>query len=333
MRKFTRIILKNMSPLHLGMGRDSYDISSSLLSSDTLSAALASVRAVQGRYEDIEDFLKSFTISSAFPYCGSEYFLPRPIGRLPIKVRGLQEKEYRKDLKKLKFISSAIWSSMMKGNVIEVEPSQIHGEFLIEEPDADYRKPMTHVVNQRVMVPRTEDHDAVPFMFDWTFFRHGDNESGLYCLIDSEEEQTTEIIELFKLLGSFGIGSDRTVGGGLFEVEVDDMEWKDIQGNTTMILSSYIPLESEIEHLKLTTSKYALLKRGGYMSGSSNEKIRQLRRKTVYMFETGSLFDTNVPLEGNIVNLAPEWNTDDMHPVYRCGRPLYLTVNIHTDEK
>lgn len=333
MRKLTRIILRNMSPLHLGMGRDAYDTASSRLPSDSLSAALASVRAIQGKHEDIEEFLRSFSISSAFPYCGDEFFLPRPCGRLPIKVKGMEEKEFRKDLKKILYISSSVWNAMIKGDTIEIEPTQLHGEFLIAKPVADYKKPMTHVVNQRVMVPRADDQDAVPFTFEWTFFQHGITESGLYCIIDCDEGLRAELIELFKLLGSTGIGSDRTVGGGLFDVETDEIEWQEISGSATMLLSTYIPQESEIEHLNLTSSNYLLLKRGGFMSGSSNEKTRQLRRKTVYMFDTGSIFDTKHPIEGKIVNLAPEWNAEGMHPVYRCGRPLYVTVNIHNDEK
>lgn len=333
MGKLTRIIFRNMSPLHLGRGRDSYDSSSPNLSSDSLSSALASMRAFDGKTDDMKEFLESFTISSAFPYSGKEFFLPRPCGRLNIIVKGQQEREYRKRLKKLRFISSSLWNKMITGCSIEVYPSQIHGEFLIDEPNEAYPQPMSHAVHQRVMVPRADERDAVPFMFEWTFFRHGENESGLYCLIDCHEDRKSELIELFKQLGSFGIGSDRTVGGGQFDIDTEDLEWKDVNGNATMLLSSYIPMEEEIASLNLQTSNYSILKRGGFMSGSSNENIRLLRRKTVYMFDAGSVFRTTQPIEGTIVNLAPKWNTDDMHPVYRSGRPLYVTVNLNKDEE
>lgn len=333
MAKLTRIILKNMSPLHLGRGRDSYDTASAALSSDMLSSALASVRALEGRHDDIEDFLSSFTISSAFPYYGKEFFLPRPNGRLTIMVKGQQEKEYRKSLKKLRYITTSLWREMMSGKPIEVMPSQIHREFLIAQPTEDYRRPMTHVVNQRVMVPRDDERDAVPFQFEWTFFQHGEQESGLYCLVDCQEDRKAELIELFKTLGTTGIGSDRTVGGGLFDVDVEEVEWKAVDGDSTMLLSTYIPREQEIESLNLPASNYSLLKRGGFMSGSSNENVRQLRRKTVYMFDAGSVFHTTQTLKGEIVNLAPQWNSNDMHPVYRSGRPLCITVNMNSHEE
>jgi CRISPR type III-A-associated RAMP protein Csm4 len=183
------------------------------------------------------------------------------------------------------------------------------------------------------MVPREEGRDAVPFMFEWMFFQHGEKESGLYCLIDAEKESTEEIVNLFKELGSLGIGSDRTVGGGMFDVEVDEVEWKQETGNAVILLSTYIPQESEIEILNLPSSNYSILKRGGFIAGSYHENIRHLRRKTIYMFEAGSVFLAKHSLEGTIVDLAPQWNSDDMHPVYRSGRPFYVTVNLKKDEE
>lgn len=333
MATFTRIIFRNMSPIHLGTGRDSYDTALSVLSSDTLSSALAAVRAMEGRQDGIDRFLRSFTVSSAFPYFGDEFYLPRPQGRLDIRVKGLEEKEYRKKLKKLRYISSSLWLELMNGKTVEIKPTQLQGDFLTVMAEDDFRPPMLHVVNQRVMVPREEGRDAVPFMFEWTFFQHGEKESGLYCLVDGGKEITEEVVSLFKDLGTLGIGSDRTAGGGFFDVETDEVEWQQSSGNAVMLLSAYIPKESELEHLNLPLSNYSILKRGGFMAGSSNENMRKLRRKTVYMFDVGSVFQTNHLLEGTVVDLAPQWNASDMHPVFRSGRPLFVNVNINNNEE
>ena len=67
------IKFKNLTPLHIGTGKENYDFSSSVLHSDTLSSALASLRAQKGKTSDIESFLMSFTVSSAFPYFGEFY--------------------------------------------------------------------------------------------------------------------------------------------------------------------------------------------------------------------------------------------------------------------
>ena len=69
-----------------------------------------------------------------------------------------------------------------------------------------------------------------------------------------------------------------------------------------------------------------LIHRGGFMAGSNNEHLRHLRRKTVYMFDTGSVIVSGAKLEGKIVNVAPQWNAQDIHPVYRSGRCLAMHI-------
>lgn len=333
MTLLTRIKLKNMSPLHIGTGRDSYDMASPVLSSDVLSSALASVRVMMGNVDGIDEFLKTFTVSSAFPYDHDNDFLPRPNGRLNIRVKDLQESEYRKNLKKLRYISEPIWIKLAKGELVEIDPNQLHGEFLIAKPVKDYAVPMKRISNQRVLVPREDDKDATPFMFEWTFFRHGETESGLYCLLDCEKAAKDEIISLFQTLGTLGIGSDKTVGGGHFDIEVDEVETPQVEGNAVMLLSTYIPQEDEIGELNLNASYYSLIKRGGFIAGSSKEEFKHLRKKTVYMFDAGSVFLTNKQLKGTIVDLSPEWNENKVHPVYRSGRPLYINIKMYKNEE
>ena len=221
---------------------------------------------------------------------------------------------------------------MISGAKIEVDTTQLHGAFLSSASNLDFSLPMNHAGNQRVMVPRADNRDAIPFTFEWTYFRQGENGSGLYCLIDAKPETKEEIISLFEILGSLGIGSDKTVGGGQFEVVSDEVELPIVKGNGKMILSSYIPTDEEISKLNLQNSSYSIIKRGGFMAGSSSEKNRHLRRKTIYMFEAGSVFPTQIELKGKVVDLAPEWNANDIHPVYRSGRPLCVNINISTNE-
>lgn len=338
MTKLVRIKLKDMTPLHLGLGRDSYDVSASVLQSDMLSAALASVRAMHGKGTSTEGFLNNFALSSAFPYDGDEYFLPRMKGQLPIRVRGQEEKDYRKKLKKLSYISFEEWKRLAKGETVDVDDNQLHGMFLLSQPVADYAPPMTHVTTERVAVSRTGDKDAMPFMFDWTFFRHAGTvntasgkeitvkEAGLYCLLAADNATTEEVVSLFKELGELGIGSDKSVGGGHFTVDTGTVEIPALDTGRQIILSTYIPTKSELDAIELQKSNYQLVHRGGFMAGSSDEGLRHLRKKTVYMFDTGSVLAIKEPLQGRIVNVAPEWNNSDMHPVFRSGKPL--TVHI-----
>jgi CRISPR/Cas system CSM-associated protein Csm4 (group 5 of RAMP superfamily) len=53
MAHFSIIKLTNMSPLHIGSENDNYDSSSDSLQSDTISSAIAAIRAQNGRIDDL----------------------------------------------------------------------------------------------------------------------------------------------------------------------------------------------------------------------------------------------------------------------------------------
>lgn len=326
--KLTRIKFKNMAPLHLGMGRGNLVLVSPVLQSDSISSALASVRAMKGNVDDVKSFLERFTVSSAFPYDGDEYFLPRPIGRLNIKVNGMLEEEYRKKLKALRYVSSALWQSLIDGNQLQVEPGQLQGEFLIAKRDdySQYTKPMTRVVSHRVQVPRNENRKSEPFMFSWTYFHHGERETGLYCLVDALDDAIREeVIGLFKELGLSGIGTDRTVGGGHFDIAVDEIELSPApQANATMLLSTFIPDKEDLEQLQFEQASYSVIKRGGFLAGTTYTQTRHLRRQTINMLDVGSVFPTTAVLRGRVEDVTPEWK--GIHRVYRSGKPLCITI-------
>lgn len=317
--------------MHLGLGRESHDVSATMLQSDTMSAALASLRAMQGRGDSTEKFLESFTLSSAFPYDGEEYFLPRMSGRLSIKVEGQEEEQYRKKLKKLQFVSEPLWRRLVCGESITVDEGQLQGEFLLAKANPEFEKPMKHLAMQRVTVPRDGGQNATPFVFDWTFFSHGKRETGLYCLLQADgEEVRQEVVSLFHELGQTGIGADKSVGGGRFDVETEDVEIREVDhSNRLLLLSTYIPSDEDLKALNLLESDYQLLKRSGFMAGSNREEHRHLRRNSIYMFDVGSVMATRqhvATLQGQIVDLRPQWDDAEMHPVLRSGRALAIHI-------
>jgi CRISPR type III-A-associated RAMP protein Csm4 len=325
MATYNIVKLKNLTPLHIGIGKENnYDFSSSELHSDTLTAALATLRVRQGKENDTKDFLNSFALSSAFPFSGAAYFLPKLNGKINVVVADKKEHEYRKQLKKLKYIESDIWNELVSGQKISVNASQLKGNFLVKTDNFDI--PFQSQVNQRVAIPRSDGADADPFYFDWTYF-HPD--AGLYCITDAKGDLFDEIKILFETLGETGIGTDRNVGGGKFEVEVSTLSLPDVtDANQLLLLSLYIPTQEELPQLHLSVSRYELLLRGGYMAGSAEECFRHLRKKSVYMLNVGSLFPTTAMLNGKTVDLTPQWNDTRLHPVYRSGRPFYLPVKI-----
>lgn len=322
MKRFTVIKFTDMSPLHIGMGRDSFDVAESALHSDTLSAGIAALRAQNGKTDDVKQFMESFSLSSAFPYWGDTLFLPKPAGRLPVVVQGRSEEQYRKLLKKVKFVARPLWKKLIQGDELTVDEEQLKGDFLVSEEDttqfsALYKKLKT----QRVKVPR-DGGNAEPFTFEWMFFARG---AGLYTILQCENpEIRSEVVSLLSQLGEQGVGSDRSVGGGHFSVETQELELPQVEGaNAVITLSAYIPARDEIESLNLPEAQYQLMRRGGFISGSINTELRHLRKKTVVMFAPGSVFPCTEPLNGAIVDLRPQWN-DSLHPVFRSGKPVVV---------
>lgn len=324
MTAFKIIKLINLSPTHIGTGKGSYDFSHDELKSDTISSALASIRAQYGKADDLEQFLNSFTISSAFPFWKDTLFLPKACGRINIDVIGESPNNIRKDLKRVKYVESSIWSKLVRSEDVKINKSQLHNSFIIK--DREFEDLYISQVGQRVFVPREGDSDTEPFYFEWNFF-HPDG--GLYCIVDCDDKTFNEVFELFKMLGVVGIGTDKSVGGGKFEVEVGNITIPIINDYThKMLLSTYIPTEEEHKNIVLEESKYNLISRGGFIAGSSNMEMRHLRKKSIFMFDSSSILKVEEPLYGKIVNLRPEWNNYNLHPVYRSGKPFYIPIKI-----
>ena len=324
MAVYTIIKLKNLSPLHIGTGKENYDFSATELQSDTLSAALAAIRVQRGKRDKLKDFLESFRLSSAFPFVANHYFLPKPQGKLDIDLLDCDEYISRKKVKKIKFLEFALWQSIIKGESLSVKEKQLQGEFLTTIPDGEFDKPYKSLVNQRVTIPREEGKEADPFFFDWTYFNAN---AGLYCLIETSKPYLNEILDLFRELGEWGIGTDKNIGGGKFEIETDSLSIEEISNpNATLLLSLYIPSENEFPELNLTRSRYELLQRGGFIAGSEETDFRHLRKKSVYMFNVGSVFNTTQKLSGKIVDLKPDWNDERMHSIYRSCIPFTIPI-------
>ena len=329
MATYTIVKFKNLTPLHVGIGKENYDFSASELHSDTLSAAIAAIRAQQGKTDDVKEFLQSFVISSAFPFVGKSLFLPKPQGKMDVSVSDMDEYPSRKKLKKIRYIETSLWNQLVAGNNIVVKPNQLQKEFLLAD-NSGFTQPFKTQVNQRVTIPRDDNQTADPFFFEWKYFCPN---AGLYCLLDASEDVKKDIISLLGILGEVGLGTDRNVGGGKFEVECGELSIENpADANGQMLLSLYIPTEEELSQLNLPDSRYDLVLRGGYMAGSDQDTFRHLRKKSIYMFNVGSFFASTQSIAGKVVDLKPEWNDDKMHPVFRSGIPFVVPIKIKQNE-
>lgn len=328
MATYTLVKFRNMTPLHMGTGKENYDFSSTDVHSDTLSSALAAIKMQVDGSSDLMSFLESFVISSAFPFIENHYFLPKPCGKINVCVKDTDEYAVRKKLKKIRFVDIELWGDLTEGKTLVVQDRQLKGSFLLSAnfEDSKFTVPYKSQVNQRVTICREGGKEAEPFFFEWTYF--GAN-SGLYCLLDIPEGKKSELFHLFGLLGEIGLGTDRNVGGGKFEVEMVEFSLPDVESaDSVLLLSLFIPTEDELQNLDLGHSHYELLKRGGYMAGSEDVDFRHLRKRTIYMFNAGSVFSTTKSLKGKVVDLKPDWNDNRMHSVFRSGKPFVVPIKV-----
>lgn len=326
MKTFYCVKLNFTSPLHLGRGiGETYDTGSKLLHSDTISSALASARVQLFGDKNLKDFLESFKVSSAFPFYKNHFFFPKPMIKLNLEIENQNEHLQNKSLKKIEFVEQPVFEQLIsnaKVTVPELFFSENKKYLWSEEPAIQHI--IKTEVQQRVTIPRDGQGDSKPYYVERLFFNEN---AGLFFLVETENRQTFHEIEVsLKYLEDTGLGTDRTVGNGFFKSEISNLKLTVPEdGNYSMTLSLFCPLKEELESVLHQDTAYLLEKRGGFIAGASLEQFRHLRKKSVYMFKEGSVFNGNT-LTGKVLNLRPQWDDEKLHPVYRSGMPVYIPV-------
>ena len=316
--------------LHIGRGADELDKTATTYGSDALKSALYAVGLPYylAWQQNPQQFFKGFRISSAFPYCGNNYFLPKPAG-MQCKVAQKAKKTQAKKAKKISHISSRLFAqwAAQPNTPVAVEETQIgDGAFIFEKGQASKQFIYT-TVQQRVAVAFDGSQDSRPFYFERMFFTP---DSGLYFLIQfNDPALQPQVMHALQLLADMGIGTDRTVGNGQFtasEPQPFALPNSQAQGRQ-MPLGLYLPTKAELDSIDLEQSSWGLIKRGGYMAAAEHETHRSLRKNSIYFFTEGSSFTSQQPLQGKVENLRPKnYNDDTLHPIWRCGMPLFINL-------
>lgn len=325
-KQFKIVKLEFISPLHLGLGTsDQYDSMDNILHSDTISGALASAYVSIFGDEQVLGFIQSFRISSAFPFYKDHYFLPKPMMRINID-RGDEEKEGDlKSLKKLEYIELPLYEKLIAGETIKVTESMQPGDkkFLWASEATVHKSLMKASMQQRVMVPRSGTEDTKPYYIERLFFTEG---SGLFFFVEASDVAFAKVLSCISFLETAGFGTDKSVGNGQFKSSQSSI-CIDLPENTDkhLLLSLYCPNQEEISEESLLQSAYLLTKRGGFIAGTSHDKFRHLRKRSIYMMREGSVLHDNAP-KGKITDLRPKWNDDALHPVWRDGRAFSLPI-------
>lgn len=315
------------SPLHIHKGKGGYDVSEEILHSDTISSAMAAMGYKLDESFDGLSFLENVVVSSAFPFYEDQFFLPKPMVKLPLEIKEYDEKESSreaKDLKKLKYIEKDMFEQLIttdKTVLISTDDLKVGGQYLSAKSLNQFIKTSTQ---QRVHVPR-DNSDSTPYYLERIYFDQSKGKTGLYFFLETGSEYFEKAIELLCFLGDEGIGTDRAVGNGQFRVEVDVMELRLPESQNRLALSLYWPTAEEIKSGILENSSYNLVKRGGFIAGYNHTQFRHLRKNSIYMFTEGSVFSSG-SLTGRVGSLRPEWNDPMLDDIYRSGKVFTIPI-------
>lgn len=367
-RDFEIVKLHFSGPLHLSRGKSDYASSLEVLHSDTLKSALFAAAIMTG--QDVvsgqasangncqNDFLDSFTVSSAFPFYGNEYFFPKPKCDIQEVLESGQKD--RKGKKDIAFLGQSFFEEIIGGsrpfskkiekerhvNQIEVLGKPHFGKFASERmgkfagEDSNFFIVSEDNVMMRVVVPRhaeNEKHNPRPYYVERMFFHKN---AGMFFFIEMDEKRRPtirqEIGHALEMLSESGIGTDRNVGNGQFEFSFSTLTL-DLPDAATashqLLLSLCCPSKEEAAAIASGNSAYSLVKRGGYISSPEDEgRFMAFRKKSVYMLEEGSILPAG-KINGVLHDLKPETPEDFpedekiKHPVWRDGRAFTLPIN------
>jgi len=301
--KYSICKLKPKSSLHLGERESFREGSEIFIHSDTLFSAFCNSYLLLYGKNKLEDLLNQFLnnqppflISSAFPYYNNKFYFPLPENQIP--------KE--KKLKQKKFIEKNGFEKLISGSKIDN----------INESEFFPENEIISIINSpRIALNRITNHPGENyFHFSEVFYK---NNSGLFFIFELKNKNIEKnFFATLRLLADEGIGGDRTVGKGCFyQPQFDEIEIQLPSSKSTLTLSLYSPLETELNDLK--NSYYQILIRQGYVLSPYN---KSLRRKNVIMLSEGSVFPS--PKIGKLLDLTPE--NFSLHKVYRYG----LSFNV-----
>ena len=337
------------APVHFGMSRVEYDRSESMLHSDTLYAAIQQAWTMLGKSEWIDEE-PDFALSSLFPFYRKDaaataiYFFPRLAGTVQPDS---QQPELIKSVQRLRFLDQPAFEQLLRDGQLTVSDREnLLGEFyhsLSSIPEEIFLEKQVFARNR---VPRFQESGNLTeteiYYLERVFFK--DN-AGLFCLFEGSELAFNRVKAALRLLEDEGLGTDRHVGNGQYDLEVEEAFSFNLPKNAKycLNLSLFCPSDPETVAAMLphddSRVAFDLVKRGGWIT---NEPFLTFRKDSIYMFREGGVFvrpntetAAGIFIKGITHNLRPSPENlpekrDSLHPIYRSGKSIFLPFNAQS---
>lgn len=321
--------IKFHSPFHIDAGSAVDGPSETFIRSDTLFSAIVSASRKLYGNDIAEKFLqaKSLVLSSAFPFYKDEFFFPKPLIFSPRIVKDYSQ---MKIFKKIKFISKDILLKVLSGN--QVEDEFFNPEYVLNECWRSFPNVKSDDVNKNDIIFRKNEnpHIVVDRLSNSTQIFHKteiyfNKNAGLFFLAEVNEDLINKFEAVLNFLGDEGIGADRTIGKGFFEVEKVKLEFSlNSDSDFYYSLSLYSPSKEEFEQIIPSESYYDFILRSGWISNNT------LSRKTLRMFTEGSVLKIKSKQKPcgiihKVLNKEdyPGYLNND---IFRSGQTLFLPI-------
>ena len=147
---------------------------------------------------------------------------------------------------------------------------------------------------------------------------------GLYMIIGFEDEETEQIFDnIMDSLQYTGLGGKLSSGYGRFTYIKSDLKKRrglGENGKRYMSVSCSMAKDDELDRV-ISGASYKLIKRSGFVRSDTYAE-KQLKKRDLYMFAPGSVFDCR--FEGDVFDVSMYGS----HPVYRYAKPMFVGLDI-----
>jgi len=354
------IKIKPLSPLHIGEPGVGVENCTSYIRSDTLFAAVCNAWALIHGRQSLEDMLERFNtadiqntepplaLSSAFSMltvldgeksAKEYYFFPKPYSPAPpLKEPPVDEELKQKAdelMKDAKYIEREVFNNWIKGPYL-LGSKEWHDFASAISAEEDGLFPLIYrdQMGTRVTLDRISQQSQLYFFKSVNFQNSRRNNTeyigGLFCLVSSTNELWEKFVAALKMLGDSGIGGERNIGYGRFEITPESLTSNFFEehenANAYLCLSLYNPSKAEL--MEIAKNKdvafYGLIQRGGWIDSPFIGAPQKKRR--CFMFREGAVFRFSSPPRGRLVDVSPGQNMP--HNIYRYGIPFTVKINL-----